>query len=148
MPLDTRDYIAVIVGSVTTTSVLLNGYWQRRQMRQIEAYKSNPDAGLMPPAHPVWAFIKAHYVKLLCLCAGGNILLELLSFKPASRFTIFSVGFNFTVLLAFFMESHVSRIYDVLLRQAKINAIIAEALGMISADTSKKSTTLPQPPTE
>lgn len=80
---------------VAATVALIVGYLQRKQMRQIEAYRQNPALGLIPAPHPVTAFVRRH--KYLVLISGGGVVLVVLGFLapgPMTRLGVLSIAFG------------------------------------------------------
>jgi hypothetical protein len=81
--------ISVLAILVAGAVGLIVGYMQRKQMRQIEAYRQNPALGLVPPPHPVTAFMRAN--KYLVILSGGGLLLVFLGFLSPRPITHLSV---------------------------------------------------------
>jgi hypothetical protein len=51
--------IISVAGIVIAAAVgLVIAYLHRKQMRQLELYRQNPEAGLRPPPHPFAAFLR------------------------------------------------------------------------------------------
>ena len=79
-------------------------YLQRKQMRQIEAYRQNPTVGLVPPPHSVTAFVRSH--KYLVLVSGGGAILVLLGFLnpgPISRTTVLTIALGASGFISGFL---------------------------------------------
>jgi len=73
--MSTNQYITLIGILVTAGVALLAAYLQRLQMRQIEAFRIDPSAGLIPPPNPVWKFVKTYWL----LFSGGGLAVALVS---------------------------------------------------------------------
>ena len=50
--------ITVLGTTVAAAVALIIAYMQRKQMRQIEAFRQNPSVGLVPPPHPIVLFYR------------------------------------------------------------------------------------------
>jgi hypothetical protein len=55
--MSTAVWVSVVVGSMALAGNLVNGYLQRKQMRQNELFRQDPSAGLIPPRHPLWVHL-------------------------------------------------------------------------------------------
>ena len=71
-------WVTVFCLSVTVIVQLIVSYLQRKQMRQIELFRTDPNVGLKPPPHPVTAFVKRNWSVLVQL--PGAIFLVVYGF--------------------------------------------------------------------
>jgi hypothetical protein len=126
MPFETRDYITAAGICVAAVTALSIAHLQRKQMRQIEAYKINPTVGLVPPPNPVWAFIKRHYITMIMAWTVVSLLQDTFSDKPIDRRTIFFIALDLSALVVFLVFKIVHIIIDALLKQAEIQRLTAE----------------------
>lgn len=88
----------IVVGAVVAFAV---AYLHRKQLRQIEIYRQNPVAGLIPPPHPLTAFLKSYWSTLAVV--GGplvSLVAGLSSNKPVSRFDVFTISLSTVMLVA------------------------------------------------
>ena len=104
--LDTREYITIAMGCVTTVAVLIVGYLHRKQMRQIEAFKINPSVGLKPPPNAVRMFLKSNILLLCAAVAVVFLITDVLSKAPVTRYEIFLIAVD-VVSIFLFLIAHV-----------------------------------------
>jgi len=79
-----------LAGILTSAIIaLVVAHLHRKQMRQIEAYRSNPEVGLVPPPHPIVKFLK-RYSTLLAIGGPSAAVLAMDAFKsgPLTRGTV------------------------------------------------------------
>jgi hypothetical protein len=132
--LEFRDYLTVFGICAATSTGLLIAYLHRRQMRQNEAYRLNPELGLIPPPTPVWLFLKRHALFLVTLANGFSLIAELVSSKPITRLSVFSMGMSFASLILFLLFRAIDRIYTLmdriythLLRHAEMFQLLGDS---------------------
>lgn len=85
-------WLMLIALLVSATVAIAVAYQQRKQMRQIELYKTDPSVGLIPPPSAITRFIKSHWDTVLGI--GFPIVaiwIELSSAYPITRRSIFIV---------------------------------------------------------
>ena len=63
-------WVTIAVAAITATTSLLIAYQHRKQMRQIELFRSDQKVGLVPPPHPVRVFLQRYWWDLLALGWG------------------------------------------------------------------------------
>jgi hypothetical protein len=97
---------AIVLPSATA---FLVAYWHRKQMRQIEIFKRDPNAGLLPPPSRLWKFVKSY--RDLLMGAGLPMLFlvsEVVSDKPVTRWDVFLIAFDVSLIL-FAFANHLCR---------------------------------------
>jgi len=105
----TANHILVAAGiTVSAVTAIWLAYLQRKQMRQIELFKLDPKAGLLPPSNPIWKFVKS-YIDLITGIGIPAVFLvdQLHSDKPLTRGAVFIIALQvafifFTVAMHFF----------------------------------------------
>ncbi len=118
--------IAAIVLPVATA--FLVGYWHRKQMRQIEAFRHNPAAGLIPPRSPAYAFVLAYRVLLVGLTVPGAVLVgELASHSPVTRGSVLRIALGIAAMLFALLLHFIERILRMLDKMTDIMAHLLEA---------------------
>jgi len=90
---------AIIVPCVTA---LLVAYWHRKQMRQIELFRQNPDAGLVPPDSKLYRFLRARgqFIIGIGLPALG-LFLELLNTSAVTRYSLLIISLDVSSIFFF-----------------------------------------------
>jgi len=101
----TITQLITILGIVISASVaLIVAYLHRRQMRQIELYKSDPTVGLTPKSNRLTAFVMSKWDSFFAF--GGPILILISEFSrdaPITRITIFNISVSLALLLGNFI---------------------------------------------
>ena len=95
----TTQLIAVIAIVISAAVALIVSHLQRKQMRQIELYKLDPSAGLLPPESRLTRFVKSKWDSIFAF--GGPIYIlvaEALKSAPPTRYTILIVSFAMMML--------------------------------------------------
>lgn len=95
---ETISVAGIVVATVVALAV---AYMHRKQMRQLEVYRQNPEAGLKPPLHPVTAFIKRRGIDVMFLIGFPlyTLVRELASHEPMSRFDVFIIAISTSLLV-------------------------------------------------
>ena len=96
------NWVAIAALFVTVVFTLLVSYQQRKQMRQIEAFRVDPAVGLKPPLHPFVRFSKNYGASIWVLTCGLLFLWPEYydRFKPVTRETVVNIviGINSVIL--------------------------------------------------
>jgi len=132
--------IVLLPSAIASAIALLIGYLHRKQMRQIELFRIDPKAGLLPRPSPPVAFIKRNWFHILY---GGPVLSLVWLYSwhaPASFSTTIYIALNFatmTLIAAInFAAKFDERIFDLIMMDVKtsqtINLEIANALKALS----------------
>ena len=126
------NIVAVLGIAVSAATALLIAYMHRRQMRQVELFKQDPSAGLVPPPSGLTRFIRSKWDTILGFAGPLYVLLtQFFSTAPVSRGTIFAVSGAFALMFANFVmmlvfkiqERNIERIKEVLdLHNASVRA--------------------------
>jgi hypothetical protein len=98
--LEVGHYITVFGICAAAVTALVVAYMQRRQIRQIEAYKKDPSVGLVPPPNPLRAFVRRHYLFIAGVGNAIALFFEVLSPAAITRFTVLTIALNLAVALA------------------------------------------------
>jgi hypothetical protein len=102
--------ITIVVGVLTIAALLYEGYKSRKQARQIELYRVDPKAGLVPPPHPLWKFIVENRYLLLALVPTVGLIMDVMSSKPLTRVAVFSIALDVGVavfmMAMYFVDHH------------------------------------------
>jgi hypothetical protein len=129
-----------IGGIVVAAAVaLLIAYWQRQQMRQIELFKQNPSAGLLPPPSRLSKFIKSYRDLIVGVGVPVASLISL-GDAPLTRFRVFCIALNVSLITAVitihalmhFVGSLLDLFKNVVVfnrEQVEVNILFARALG-------------------
>ncbi len=86
------NWIAVAGIAVAVVVPLVVAYLHRRQMRQIEAFRIEPSAGLLPPPHPVSLFLKRYGTLLWVEVWSIAMLVFGLLKSPPTRLGVLEIG--------------------------------------------------------
>ena len=81
MRLSTNEIISLVGIIVTAVVALAVAYMHRKQMRQLELYRQNPEAGVVPPLNPVTSFLKEFGPSIVIL----SLSIFVLVYQAASR---------------------------------------------------------------
>lgn len=112
--------IGIVVSAIVAIIV---AFLHRRQMRQIERYKSDPSAGLVPPPTRLTKFVSSKWDTILGFTGPALVLItEFISSEPVTRVTVFTISAalammftNFVMVLVFKMQQrNTQRILEVL----------------------------------
>jgi hypothetical protein len=91
--MSTNQIIAIAAVVVTSSTTLLVAYWHRKQIRQVEAFRQDPRAGLLPPPSSRWRFIVKNRVLIVGVGVNGLFLLISLCIDaPITRGTILAIS--------------------------------------------------------
>jgi hypothetical protein len=125
----TGSQVIVIAAMVVpAATAFLIGYWHRKQMRQIEAFRQNPSVGLMPPPSPVYAFVLAYRTLLVGVGLPGLMLiLELARESPVTRFSVFTIAFAVASMLFALILHLIQSVVRILEKAVDLAARIMEA---------------------
>jgi hypothetical protein len=96
-----------ITQAITISGILLSAfvalsvaYLHRKQMRQIEIFKQDPSAGLIPPPTKLTSFIKGKWDTFFAY--GGPIYIlgnELIKDSPITRTSVILISLSFSMLV-------------------------------------------------
>lgn len=89
-----NNWVALIVAVIASLTALYVGYAQRRQMRQIEAHRLDPEVGLKPPPHPVAAFLLNHIALWGAIFTVVVLLRDMHEQGPVTRRTVLVISFD------------------------------------------------------
>jgi heme exporter protein D len=97
------NWVTVVVALAGVVTTLVVAYLQRRQMRQIEAYRQDPSVGLVPPPHPLrqllWRFLRRFWAPIWYFGWGGFEFRHLFRQGLTGDFMFhFSLGLGSTVI--------------------------------------------------
>ena len=125
--------VTVIAMLLSAVVALIVAYLHRKQMRQIELYKLDPSAGLIPPPSSLTKFVKSKWDTIFGL--GGPILMlasEFAKTTPVTRFTILIIS---VALVLLFTNIVLAMLYKLQLRTserfAQIIALQDRQLGLV-----------------
>ena len=105
------NLIAVIGIFASVCVALVVAYMHRRQMRQIELYKQDPSAGLIPPPHRLTKFIASKWDTILGFAGPIYVLVtQALSDQPVTRLTIFVISGAFALMFTNFVMALVFKL--------------------------------------
>ena len=91
--MSSNQLIAIVAVVVSSTTALLVAYWQRKQARQVEAFRRDPSVGLIPPPSPIWVAFKRHWLLIPTVGFPAAILLQMLrDTQPITRGTIAGIA--------------------------------------------------------
>jgi hypothetical protein len=87
-----------LVAAIITLSV---AYMQRKQMRQIELFRKDPNVPLKPPPHRVTLFLKDNWY-FIVIAAFDLVMLvrDMSKTTPVTRTVIFDIGLDLVALSA------------------------------------------------
>jgi len=94
----TGNWIAVFGIIVSAVVAFAATYMQRKQARQIELHRLDPDVPLKPPLHPITRFLKTYwdvwwYIVFECYMIF-QLVQEVRETTPIDRRTIFQIAFD------------------------------------------------------
>jgi ABC-type arginine/histidine transport system permease subunit len=96
-----------VLGIVVAAFIALSvAYMQRKQMRQIEAFRLDPKVGLIPPPHPIGKFWDRYWGLIISsvVPVGWNVW-ELFQHGAVTRLDVVIISTNIGVLvIAIVME--------------------------------------------
>jgi hypothetical protein len=129
--------LAIVVSSATALSI---AHGQRKQARQLEAYRRDDSVGLIPPPTPLWVHLKKHWqLWLILLCIGvqvGSLVFALRSSQPMTRGTLIELsvivgGIYWNLLMGFItiIQRHILRIIE---NQGEIISIIGKQAEIVT----------------
>lgn len=123
----TLTQLITVLGIFTSAAVaLIVAYLHRRQMRQIELYKSDPTFGLTPKPSRLTTFVMSRWDSIFAF--GGPILILMSEFSrdaPITRLTIFNISISLALLLGNLILALVFKL------QKRNSERIAEVLGKL-----------------
>ena len=101
----TLAQLLTILGITVSAAVaLVVAYLHRQQMRQIELFKQDPSAGLLPAPSRLTTFVMSKWDSVLSF--GAPILILVSEFSrdaPITRLTIFNISVSLALLLGNFV---------------------------------------------
>src|SRR5665213_1200882 len=85
---------------VAAMIALIVAYMQRKQMRQIEAYRLDPKVGLIPPQHPFTKFVKRHdrYI-IMSVIPVYQLVQQFFIHSPVTHVDVLMVAINVGTLV-------------------------------------------------
>jgi hypothetical protein len=93
--------LSVVVGAIVTLSV---AYMHRKQMRQIELHRIDPNVPVVPPPHKVTVFLKRNWYFLYFLAdglfVGRRLIKHLDETTPVTREVVFDITIEVLALSA------------------------------------------------
>jgi hypothetical protein len=126
---------AVIIGALALVGNLVNGYLQRKQMRQNELFRRDPSVGLIPPRNPIWTHLweyRSLYVNFSCsalsLAVGFGIP------GPLTRGTVLNISLGVCLYFFAFVSHAQDRHLAIIDRHLAIIQLINQSIGTM-ADT-------------
>lgn len=123
-----NQVVAIAAIVVPAATAFLIGYWHRKQIRQIEAFRQNPSVGLIPPPSPVYAFVLAYRTLLVGVGLPGLMLaLELARDSPVTRSSVFTIAFAVASMLFALVLHLIQRIVRILEKAVDLTARMMEA---------------------
>ena len=102
MPLSTNEIVSLVGIIVTAAVALAVAYMHRKQMRQLELYRQNPEAGVVPPLHPVTNFLKNFGLSIVILCIFPIFVLVQQATRrepPVSRTDVIVISYYVVMLV-------------------------------------------------
>jgi hypothetical protein len=91
--------IAIAAVVLPCATALIVGYLHRKQMRQIEAYRLNPEIGLKPPSNALFKFFKKHLTSII---GQGipliGILWGMLGSAPITRWKVYMIASGWALI--------------------------------------------------
>jgi len=89
MPISNSEVISVMAICVSAATALIVAHLHRKQMRQIEAHRTDPSVDLKPPPGPVLAFFRKYQSLILgIVLPTGTLVFNLFNPSPITRTTI------------------------------------------------------------
>ena len=120
----TLTHLLMAIGiAISATVALVVAHLHRKQMRQIELYKTDPSVGLIAPPGKLTRFVASRWDTVLGFAGPLLILItEFISTAPVTRLTVFAISAalalmitNFVMILVFKMQQrNTERIREVL----------------------------------
>lgn len=96
--------VAVLSLIVSSGTLFLISYLERKQTRQVEAYKRDPSVGLCPPPTWLWVVTARHGPRLVryCITYGASLFLVISGLSksgPATRWSVFLIAYGIGTLV-------------------------------------------------
>jgi hypothetical protein len=101
------EVIVVACTALSCVTALAVGHLHRKQLRQLEAFRADPNAGLIPRESVVLRFCKDHWYYIFWLPPVYFLIVEATKREPPTRAAVFSMVLNGAVL-AFLLALEVS----------------------------------------
>ena len=109
------EIIAVAAIVVPALTAVLNAYWNRKQLRQIEAYKQDPSVGLIPPPSALRRLVTSRWrVLLMAGLPALSIALQLWLKVPVTLWTVVLISVNVASIVAAFLLELLEKVSDVI----------------------------------
>jgi hypothetical protein len=90
--------VALVCTVLSCVTALVVGHLHRKQLRQLEAFRADPNSGLMPSDSALLRFFKDHWYYLFWLPPLYLFIRETTSSRPITRAAVFSMVVNGAVL--------------------------------------------------
>jgi hypothetical protein len=124
---------AVVIGALALVGNLVNGYLQRKQMRQNELFRRDPSVGLIPPPHP----LRTHLWKYRSLYVnfGGSALSFAVGFGipgPLTRGLVLNISMGVCLYFYAFVSHGQDRVLHGQDRHLEIIQLINKTLGTMA----------------
>jgi hypothetical protein len=124
----TLTLVLAIAAVVTPATVaLLIGYWHRKQMRQIEAFRADPSVGLVPPPSALWRFVTSNWHFLILVMPVVSTGLLFYANAPVTLLNVLVLSSNVATFLAVVVLHLLLRLNPVLESMIRLNQ---EMLGL------------------
>lgn len=109
----TTQFLMLLGIAVSASIALIVASQQRKQMRQIELYKSDPTVGLVPPPSAFSRFIKSKWDILLGFGIPlVNLVIQLMSREPISKTSVLIISLSIAFLLVNIVATVIFRVVD------------------------------------
>jgi len=89
--------IGVIIASITALSV---AHMHRKQMRQIEARRTNPSLPLRPPLHPFSQWCKDHVLLIILIIPAIDLVGFVVAPSALTIRVVLQIGLEFSIITA------------------------------------------------
>ena len=87
--------IALAAIAIPCATALVVAHWQRKQMRQIEEYRTDPSKGLIPPPSRLQLLLRRQWMTLLMLATSMALLfLALDADAPLTKQSVFAIALS------------------------------------------------------
>jgi hypothetical protein len=103
MDASTNQIISIAGILVAALVALAIAHMQRKQIRQVELYRQNPEVGLKPPLHPITRFVVNY--GLVAICPVLSLIYEFSLSRPVTRLDVLNIATNVSVLVTWSLLS-------------------------------------------
>jgi hypothetical protein len=131
---------ALVIGVLALTANMVNGYLQRKQMRQNELYRQDPSVGLIPPPHPLRTHLWTN--RSLYLNFGFSAISLVVGFLPGpfTRLSVLNISTGVCLFYLAFISHGQDRLLAIMEKMNKMIGVMADTQGLTIEAIRKQAT--------